>query len=297
MSWFQSIPFLAHLKRRDRDRLARYNIVIAILLAGWFPSILMLVVSYTILNSTLESKILHDRQAFVQLIAHLVADDLSHTGSVIEYYQSQPDVAKMLVGPTPRTSRPAMADPDVLFASAHRRHVYHWRRWPADRFFAGYSRRPNARIFRRRFGAKARWDRRTFIFRRSIRAYRMAVWPPQLSARCERRRAPSSAISAFGCWWNEWGGACPPSILRTERFARWSIKHGWPLFANEFCPKHRSRPRAIGENHRGNSQAKERLDRAGGQSLFLLRHRTTGLDDHRRAAQGRRLPAGPRSIG
>jgi signal transduction histidine kinase/CheY-like chemotaxis protein len=98
MSWFQSIPFLAHLKRRDRDRLARYNIVIAILLAGWFPSILMLVVSYTILNSTLESKILHDRQAFVQLIAHLVADDLSHTGSVIEYYQSQPDVAKMLVG-------------------------------------------------------------------------------------------------------------------------------------------------------------------------------------------------------
>ena len=98
MSWFQSIPFLAHLKRRDRDRLARYNIVIAILLAGWFPSILMLVVSYTILNSTLESKILHDRQAFVQLIAHLVADDLSHTGSVIEYYQSQPDVAKMLMG-------------------------------------------------------------------------------------------------------------------------------------------------------------------------------------------------------
>jgi signal transduction histidine kinase/ActR/RegA family two-component response regulator len=99
MSWIQSIPFLAHLKRRDRDRLARYNIVIAILLAGWFPSILMLVVSYTILTNTLESKILHDRQTFVQLIAHLVGDDLSHTGSVIEYYQSQPDVAKMLVGP------------------------------------------------------------------------------------------------------------------------------------------------------------------------------------------------------
>ena len=55
MSWIQSIPFLAHLKRRDRDRLARYNIVIAILLAGWFPSILMLVVSYTILTNTLET--------------------------------------------------------------------------------------------------------------------------------------------------------------------------------------------------------------------------------------------------
>ena len=99
MSWTQSIPFLAHLKRRDRDRLARYNIVIAILLAGWFPSILMLVVSYTILTNTLESKILHDRQTFVQLIAHLVGDDLSHTGSVIEYYQTQPDLAKMLAGP------------------------------------------------------------------------------------------------------------------------------------------------------------------------------------------------------
>src|SRR5438067_12254274 len=103
MSWVQSIPFLAHLKRRDRDRLVRYNIVVAILLAGWFPSILMLVVSYTILTKTLETKILHDRQTFVQLIAHLVGDDLSHTGSVIEYYQTQPDVAKILTGPTAST--------------------------------------------------------------------------------------------------------------------------------------------------------------------------------------------------
>src|SRR4051812_31501432 len=103
MSWLRSIPFLSHLKRRDRDRLARYNIVIAILLAGWVPSILMLIVSYTILNRTLETKILHDRQTFVQLIAHLVGDDLSHTGSVIEYYQSQPDVAKIFAGPAAST--------------------------------------------------------------------------------------------------------------------------------------------------------------------------------------------------
>jgi signal transduction histidine kinase/ActR/RegA family two-component response regulator len=99
MSWLRFIPILAHLKRRDRDRLARYNIVIAILLAGWFPSILMLVVSYMILTNTLENKILHDRQTFVQLIAHLVGDDLSHTGSVIEYYQTQPDVSKILTEP------------------------------------------------------------------------------------------------------------------------------------------------------------------------------------------------------
>src|SRR5213596_1183858 len=104
MAWFQSIPFLSHLKRRDRDRLARYNIVVAILLAGWFPSILMLVVSYTILTNTLETKILHDRQIFVQLIAHLVGDDLSRTSGVIEYYQTQPDVVKILSGPNPETA-------------------------------------------------------------------------------------------------------------------------------------------------------------------------------------------------
>ncbi|MEY2559809.1 MAG: hypothetical protein QOG51_224 [Verrucomicrobiota bacterium] len=104
MSWLTAIPFLSHLKRRDRDRLQRYNIVIAILLAGWFPSILMLVVSYTVLTKTLESKILHDRQTFVQLVAHLVGDDLSRTGSVIEYYQAQPDVAKMLATPSPETA-------------------------------------------------------------------------------------------------------------------------------------------------------------------------------------------------
>src|SRR3982750_752221 len=85
------------------DRFERFNIVIAILLAGWVPSILMLVRSYTILTNTLETKILHDRQTFVQLVAHLVGDDLSHTGSVIEYYQTQPDVAKMVAGPDPST--------------------------------------------------------------------------------------------------------------------------------------------------------------------------------------------------
>jgi signal transduction histidine kinase/CheY-like chemotaxis protein len=101
MSWTKLIPLLAGLKRRDRDRFERFNIVIAILLAGWVPAILMLVVSYTILRNTLESKILHDRQTFVQLIAHLVGDDLSRTGSVIEYYQTQPEVVKMLSATNP----------------------------------------------------------------------------------------------------------------------------------------------------------------------------------------------------
>src|SRR3712207_445717 len=88
-------------KKRDPDRFEQSNIVIAILLAGWVPSILMLVISYTILTNTLESKILRDRQTFVQLIAHLVGDDFSRTGGIIEYYQTQPDVPRILTGPDP----------------------------------------------------------------------------------------------------------------------------------------------------------------------------------------------------
>ncbi|HEV3409963.1 MAG TPA: ATP-binding protein [Chthoniobacterales bacterium] len=93
-------------ERRDRERFERFNIVVAILLAGWVPSILMLVVSYTILTNTLESKILRDRQTFVQLIAHLVADDFSRTGGIIEYYQTQPEIARILTAPDAQTIAP-----------------------------------------------------------------------------------------------------------------------------------------------------------------------------------------------
>src|SRR3954462_906964 len=86
------------------DRFERFNIVFAILLAGWVPSILMLVVSYTILTNTLESKILRDRQTFVPLIAHLVGDDLSRTGGIIEYYQTQPEIARILSEPAPEAA-------------------------------------------------------------------------------------------------------------------------------------------------------------------------------------------------
>src|SRR5215211_5008648 len=92
------------LKRRNHDRFERFNIVVAILLAGWVPSVLMLVISYTILTNTLESKILRDRQTFVQLIAHLVGDDFSRTSGIIEYYQTQPDVAKLLTNPESNTA-------------------------------------------------------------------------------------------------------------------------------------------------------------------------------------------------
>src|SRR5438477_10205532 len=92
------------LKKQKQDRFQRFNIVFSILLAGWAPSILTLVVSYTILTNTLESKILRDRQTFVQLVAHLVGDDLSRTGGIIEYYQRQPEMARLLTGSDPATA-------------------------------------------------------------------------------------------------------------------------------------------------------------------------------------------------
>jgi len=61
----------------------------------------MLVVSYTILTRTLESKILRDRQTFVQLIAHLVGDDLGRSGAIVDYYQRYPKVAQILTARYP----------------------------------------------------------------------------------------------------------------------------------------------------------------------------------------------------
>jgi signal transduction histidine kinase/ActR/RegA family two-component response regulator len=87
------------LVQRTRDRFREFNTVFPILLAGWVPAILTLFVSYTILSKTLESKILRDRQTFVQLIAHLVGDDLAGKRSLIEYYQTLPEVAQTLTAP------------------------------------------------------------------------------------------------------------------------------------------------------------------------------------------------------
>ena len=86
-------------RNREGRRFERFNIVLPILLAGWIPSILTFVVSYTILSNTLESRILRDRQTFVRLIGHLVGDDLSRTGGVIDYYQSLPETARLLSSP------------------------------------------------------------------------------------------------------------------------------------------------------------------------------------------------------
>src|SRR5438067_11759520 len=93
------------MTKRRRDRFERSKIVIPILLAGWIPSVLTLIVSYTILRDTLESRILRDRQTLIELVSHLVGHDLSRTTSVVEYYQTLPDTARVLTAADPQETQ------------------------------------------------------------------------------------------------------------------------------------------------------------------------------------------------
>src|SRR6266404_1351988 len=100
----RGMPLRYLLKKARHDRFERFNIVVSILLAGWVPSILTVWFSYAFLTKMLESKILRDRQTFVQLIGHLVGDDLSRTEGVIEYYQTLPDVTRILNSSNPQST-------------------------------------------------------------------------------------------------------------------------------------------------------------------------------------------------
>jgi signal transduction histidine kinase/CheY-like chemotaxis protein len=85
--------------KRRRERFERFKIIFPILLAGWIPSILTLLVSYTILRDTLESRILRDRQTLIQVLGHLVGNDLSRSSAIMNYYQTLPEVAQVLTSP------------------------------------------------------------------------------------------------------------------------------------------------------------------------------------------------------
>src|SRR2546423_1318874 len=89
------------MTKRRRDRFERSKIIIPILLAGWIPSVLTLIVSYTILRDTLESRILRDRQTLVQLLGHVVGTDLSRSSALVNYYETLPEVARILNSPNP----------------------------------------------------------------------------------------------------------------------------------------------------------------------------------------------------
>jgi signal transduction histidine kinase/CheY-like chemotaxis protein len=96
------MDLLGQTLHRTGNRFERFNTVVIILLAGWVPSILMLWVAYTVLTRTLETKILRDRKTMVQLIAHLVGDDLIGKSTIIEYYQTLSTVANNLTDPNQR---------------------------------------------------------------------------------------------------------------------------------------------------------------------------------------------------
>ncbi len=98
------MPFRYLLKKGRHDRFERFNIVVSILLAGWVPSILTVWFSYTFLTKMLESRILRDRQTFVQLISRLVGDDLSRTEGITDYYQTLPEVARILNSSIPQSA-------------------------------------------------------------------------------------------------------------------------------------------------------------------------------------------------
>jgi len=89
------------MTKRRRDRFERSKLIIPILLAGWIPSVLTLIVSYTILRDTLESRILRDRHTLVQLLGHVVATDLSRSSAIINYYETLPEVARILSSGSP----------------------------------------------------------------------------------------------------------------------------------------------------------------------------------------------------
>src|ERR1700756_4897104 len=87
--------------KRRRDRFDRFTIIFPILLAGWIPSVLTLIVSYTILRDTLESRILRDRYTLVQLLGHVVGTDLSRSSAIINYYETLPEVGRILSSANP----------------------------------------------------------------------------------------------------------------------------------------------------------------------------------------------------
>src|SRR5881396_3695184 len=97
------MQFRGTFEKRRQHRFEGFKIVFPILLAGWIPSILTLIVSYTILRDTLESRILRDRQTLIQLVGHLVGHDLNRSSAIINYYQTLPEVARILgaTNPTP----------------------------------------------------------------------------------------------------------------------------------------------------------------------------------------------------
>ena len=86
---------LGHLKP-GKPRLKPYQLTLAMLVAGWVPSLLMAFVSYSILRETLESRIINEELTLTRSVAQLIDRDFANTGEVMEHYQGLPVTQTML---------------------------------------------------------------------------------------------------------------------------------------------------------------------------------------------------------
>ena len=213
------------LRSRPRGRFERLNVVIAILIAGWVPSILMLVVSYTILTKTLESKIQRDRQSFVQLIAHLVGDDLARSGEIVAFYQTYPPVAKIFTARYPDVAAKKWLQ-ETYFS--HPRIDGMFITTADGRLIASIPPDDPARMLDDRIskivaGRRAHGTRRS-TSRQCTRARRTTGSPPISLVQFGDRMGRRSDSSVSRSWSNASAVVFPRSISPTRRSARLSIR-------------------------------------------------------------------------
>jgi len=75
------------------------DVAIALFLAGFVPTILMGVISYTAVRETLEQSVIKDPQTLVLALARLVNNETSRPGDVLEYYRHTPQMLDYIQQP------------------------------------------------------------------------------------------------------------------------------------------------------------------------------------------------------
>ena len=220
------------ITKRTLDRFERFKIIFPILLAGWIPSILTLIVSYTILRDTLESRILRDRQTLIQLVGHLVGHDLNRSRSVIEYYQTLPDTARVLSAANAQLAQQGV---NSAFYS-HPQIDGMFITMPDGTLLASIPTAPE--LTAPSTGANKQQRPPEFMSRRSTLVCRTIDRSPTSSARCARRTGASWAMLEFPSLWKELAAACPRLNFRIGSFLRCSIK-----MATRFLPAISNRTR------------------------------------------------------
>jgi signal transduction histidine kinase/CheY-like chemotaxis protein len=70
------------------------DVALALFLAGFVPTVLMGLVSYSMLRGTLESRIGQDRHTLVASLARLINGETSRPGEMLDYYRTVPSVQR-----------------------------------------------------------------------------------------------------------------------------------------------------------------------------------------------------------